>query len=169
MVGAAMEKAGRAEMALFLSTYLNKIDRKGRVSVPAPFRASLGLVPGGAQVGSFAGYPKASGRQIVGCRQERMERWIAEFEAADEGSERYEELAVLLQSVREIAIDGEGRAVLPAQWLTFIGASDEVAFVGQGRDFLICHPDLPTQRAERLVQRKGGDAAFTRAAVVGRA
>jgi bifunctional DNA-binding transcriptional regulator/antitoxin component of YhaV-PrlF toxin-antitoxin module len=28
-------------MALFLSTYTNKVDRKGRVSVPAPFRTAL--------------------------------------------------------------------------------------------------------------------------------
>ena len=28
-------------MALFLSTFINKVDRKGRVSVPAPFRAAL--------------------------------------------------------------------------------------------------------------------------------
>ena len=28
-------------MALFLSTFVNKVDKKGRVSVPAPFRAVL--------------------------------------------------------------------------------------------------------------------------------
>ena len=28
-------------MALFLSTFINKIDKKGRVSVPATFRAAL--------------------------------------------------------------------------------------------------------------------------------
>ena len=28
-------------MALFLDTFVNKIDRKGRVSVPATFRAAL--------------------------------------------------------------------------------------------------------------------------------
>ena len=29
-------------MALFLDTFINKVDRKGRVSVPAPFREALG-------------------------------------------------------------------------------------------------------------------------------
>jgi len=28
---------------LFLSSYFNKVDKKGRVSVPASFRAELGL------------------------------------------------------------------------------------------------------------------------------
>ena len=28
-------------MALFMDTFVNKIDRKGRVSVPAPYRTSL--------------------------------------------------------------------------------------------------------------------------------
>ncbi len=28
-------------MPLFLSTYANKVDKKGRISVPAPFRATL--------------------------------------------------------------------------------------------------------------------------------
>ena len=35
---------GRAlgeEVALFMSTYVNKVDRKGRVSVPATFRAAV--------------------------------------------------------------------------------------------------------------------------------
>src|SRR6516162_7075314 len=35
---------GRAlgeEVALFMSTYVNKVDRKGRVSVPATFRTAL--------------------------------------------------------------------------------------------------------------------------------
>ena len=31
-------------MALFLSSHENKVDRKGRVSVPASFRSSLGGV-----------------------------------------------------------------------------------------------------------------------------
>ncbi|MET1026476.1 MAG: MraZ N-terminal domain-containing protein, partial [Dongiaceae bacterium] len=29
-------------MALFIDTFINKIDKKGRVSVPATFRAALG-------------------------------------------------------------------------------------------------------------------------------
>ena len=28
-------------MAVFIDTFINKIDRKGRVSVPAPYRAAL--------------------------------------------------------------------------------------------------------------------------------
>lgn len=32
---------GRAMLALFTGTHTNKVDKKGRVSVPAPFRATL--------------------------------------------------------------------------------------------------------------------------------
>ncbi|MGY8995300.1 MAG: division/cell wall cluster transcriptional repressor MraZ, partial [Alphaproteobacteria bacterium] len=38
-------------MSVFVGTHINKIDRKGRVSVPASFRAAFGTVlAGGAYV-----------------------------------------------------------------------------------------------------------------------
>ncbi|MCH7544649.1 MAG: MraZ N-terminal domain containing protein, partial [Proteobacteria bacterium] len=55
---------------LFLSTFINKVDRKGRVSVPAPFRASLaGQVFNG--IVAFRSYRQAA---IEGCGIDRMER-----------------------------------------------------------------------------------------------
>ena len=36
-----VEGLARDVMALFIDTFVNKIDRKGRVSVPATFRATL--------------------------------------------------------------------------------------------------------------------------------
>ena len=42
-------------MALFISTFVNKIDRKGRVSVPAAFRAAL-TVPGFAGMVGFRSF-----------------------------------------------------------------------------------------------------------------
>jgi len=36
-----VDARAEVEVAVFLSTFANKIDRKGRVSVPAPFRAVL--------------------------------------------------------------------------------------------------------------------------------
>src|SRR5476651_1478796 len=41
VAGCKWEGGGEHFVALFLSTFVNKVDRKGRVSVPASFRAAL--------------------------------------------------------------------------------------------------------------------------------
>ena len=60
-------------MALFLSRYDNKVDKKGRVSVPAPYRAALASQ-------NFAGivaYPSPVSDAVECCGMDRMERLAA--------------------------------------------------------------------------------------------
>ncbi len=140
-------------MALFLSTFVNKVDRKGRVSVPATFRTTLGRGGAGGAALGFVAYPDftpGAPPALIASPVERMVKWADELEATPSGSDRAREIQLIFQEVREFTVDGDGRTVLPPDWQTLLGVGEECAFVGQGREFLICHPDLPKRRAAHL-------------------
>lgn len=142
-------------MALFLSTHVNKVDKKGRVSVPAQFRtAVVGLsFPGIVAFRSF------SLRVIDGAGIDRMEKYSAEIDTLDEGSARFEEVRAMLADARQLAFDGEGRIVLPGDLAEFANITDECAFVGQGRHFYICEPGVARRMVEETLARKHGARA----------
>lgn len=124
-------------VAVFLSTFANKIDRKGRVSVPAPFRAALekelsnGLIL----------YPSFKHPCIEGCGDERIEEIVNSIDAIDAFSEEAENLQTILASSRQLQIDGDGRIVLPAELIEFAGIDGNALFVGIGRSFQIWKPE----------------------------
>lgn len=96
-------------MALFLSTFMNKVDRKGRVSVPATFRAALASQ-------SYAGivaFPSFKLEAIEGMGADRMEEMSARLDALEQFSEDYDNLASIFADAQQLPFDGEGRIVLP--------------------------------------------------------
>lgn len=132
-------------MTSFLSTFVNKVDRKGRVSVPAPFRAVLAQEP-------FQGviaYPSLTETAIDGfgrgmleqLNRQRMDRTLADgdFERALLGGDSLVDTIMAL--AHELPFDGEGRIVLPAALSEPAGITDRAAFVGRGTRFQIWAPD----------------------------
>jgi len=96
-------------MALFLSTFVNKVDRKGRVSVPAPFRAAIqgqsfkGII-------AFRSYREAA---IEACAMDRMERLSDSIDALDQFSEEQDDFAsTIFADSHQLPIDGDGRIIL---------------------------------------------------------
>ena len=55
---------------MFLSNYENKIDKKGRVSVPATFRSHLNSMG----YNGFISYPSFNHPALEGCSQDRIEK-----------------------------------------------------------------------------------------------
>ena len=55
---------------MFLSTYENKLDKKGRVSVPASFRSHLSNLG----YNGVICYPSFNNSSIEACSQDRIER-----------------------------------------------------------------------------------------------
>ena len=55
---------------MFLSNYENKIDKKGRVSVPATFRAYLNSMG----YNGFISYPSFNHPALEACSQDRIEK-----------------------------------------------------------------------------------------------
>ncbi len=124
-------------MALFLSTFTNKIDGKGRVSVPAQFRASLVNE-------SFSGmivYESFVNGCIEGCDLERIKKISESIDNLDPFSEERDAFATtILGGSTQLAIDGDGRVILPENLLKKAKIKDQVVFVGKGSTFEIWEP-----------------------------
>ena len=124
-------------MDRFLSHYLLRLDAKGRISVPAQFRAVL------ARDG-FDGlycYP-ALDRPALDAGGNAL---LAEIEAVIAGfspySEEREQFSLALYGTSEtLKIDGEGRVVLSDVHKTHAGIKEAVVFVGLGHKIRIWEP-----------------------------
>jgi MraZ protein len=136
-------------LALFLSTFVNKVDRKGRVSVPASFRTALtGLSFPGVVI--FRSFKLAA---LEGSGIDRMEEMSSRIDALDEFSEDRDALAAIFADAQQLAFDGEGRIVLPPTLAEHAGISENAAFVGLGRTFQIWEPQRFERHQEELRER----------------
>ena len=138
---------GRSGM--FLSTYVNKVDRKGRVSVPATFRTTLSAqrFPGIVVFPSYK-YPALEANSL-----DWMEELADRLDALDKFSDEHENLEMLFASSRELAFDPEGRIVLPPDLAAHAAITDSVAFVGVGRNFQLWEPSRFAEHAANLRAR----------------
>lgn len=133
-------------MALFLSTYRNKIDKKGRVSVPAPFRQVLSK----QKFSGIIAYGSFINPCIEACGMDRIEALHDRIEALDPFSEERDSFATtILGGSEQLAFDGEGRVMLPAVLLDIAGLEGQAIFVGKGRTFEIWDPERFAEYAER--------------------
>jgi MraZ protein len=133
-------------MTQFMGTHQNKLDAKGRVSVPAPFRTAL------------KGSDEANGTHLVlrpSHQHACIEAWPApDFEALaqplnqlDVFSPEHDDLAATLYAdAFSVEADKEGRIVLPDQLVEYAGLSDAVVFMGLGRIFQIWEPAAAERR-----------------------
>ena len=137
-------------MPLFLSITINRVDRKGRISVPANFRASL-------PAHGFHGvvlYPSFKHPCIHGADMGFFEH-LSDSIHGDFGlfSDAHEALAnATLAESYQLSFDTEGRITLPGDLLHHAGISNQASFVGLGRTFQIWNPE--TYQPHRLKQRE---------------
>jgi MraZ protein len=124
-------------MDRFFATYVMNLDAKGRISIPAPFRAVLAR-DGGSEL-----YCQPSpNRAALDAGGPRL---IAEIEALIERyppySETREEIAAALYGRSEtLHIDPEGRIILTETLKAHAHIGDAAAFVGLGHKFQIWEP-----------------------------
>jgi MraZ protein len=121
----------------FVSNFTNKLDAKGRVSIPAPFRSVL------AKDG-FEGlyvYPSldapaldCGGNALLG----EIDGLLAMFSPYSEERDMFS--TALLGTSEILKIDSEGRMILSENLKAAAGISSEVSFVGQGQKFQIWEP-----------------------------
>jgi MraZ protein len=122
----------------FVSTFTNRLDAKGRVSIPASFRSVLA-------VDGFDGLyccPTLD-RQAVDAGGNRFRQTIgASLQKFEPFSEDHELLSTTLIGESEILkIDQDGRVVLSDSIKEHAGIADRVTFVGQGYKFQLWEPD----------------------------
>jgi len=125
-------------MDAFISTYTNRLDAKGRVSIPAPFRAVLA-------VDGFDGLyccPTLDRRAVDAggnALRATIDGMLAKFEPL---TEDHEYLSTSLIGESEVLkIDQDGRVVLTETIKDYAGIADRVTFVGQRYKFQIWEPE----------------------------
>jgi MraZ protein len=143
---------GRAlgeEVELFLSTFVNKVDRKGRVSVPATFRAAVAdqSFPGIVVFPSF----KYDALDASGIK--RMEEMSARQNTLDEFSDEHENLGMLFADSQALPFDTEGRIILPENLAGYAHITECAAFVGLGKSFQIWEPTRFADHQSMLRER----------------
>jgi MraZ protein len=145
-------------MSQFLGTHTNRLDAKGRVSIPAPFRATL------RQNGSNGTGDAGNARLVLRPSHKHacIEGWPeAEFaalakplDALDMFSEAHDDMAAaLFADAFPIEADKEGRIVLPEALAAHARLSDAVVFMGLGRIFQIWEPTAAAQRVAEARER----------------
>ena len=136
-------------MSLFLSSYENRLDSKGRISVPASFRASLNN-------DKFAGvvlYRSFTNKCIDGLSMSRMEQLAAATDKMGVFDNALDDLsAMLFADARPLQFDVTGRIVIPNDLLKHAGITDRALFVGRGNSFQIWNPDKYKKVQEKSLE-----------------
>ena len=120
-----------------MSTYVNKVDRKGRVSVPATFRAQLM----GAAFQGIAAYPLFGEDVLEGAGVDRMQAISDASDDPGQSPEQRELYRRILGRAQLLPFDPEGRILLPERFVAYAHITESAAFVGQGPTFQIWEPD----------------------------
>ncbi|MCW5725099.1 MAG: division/cell wall cluster transcriptional repressor MraZ [Maricaulaceae bacterium] len=154
---------------MFLSTTTNGIDAKGRLSVPADFRA---VVRGDPLDGIYV-WPSFDGAYLEGGGQALMDRYLGAIEDMDP----YDDARIAMErsifgAAKPLSFDANGRITLPKVFAEHAGLEGRATFVGLGARFEIWNPDVyakheaaarayarENKRALKLPPRRAGESA----------
>ncbi len=138
-------------MTHFLGTHQSRLDAKGRVSVPAPFRAALRA---GAETATMILRPSHQLACIEAWPHAVFDALAAPLEQFDVFSDTQNDLATTLYAdATPLEADKEGRIVLPERLLRHAGISDVLEFMGVGKIFQIWHPEAAERRRAEARER----------------
>ena len=122
---------------MFLSTYKNKLDKKGRVSVPASFRSYLSNMG----YNGIVCFPSFNNQSIESWPQDRIEKISNAIDSLNpfEDKKDYFATSILSESIN-LQFDGEGRILITEKLLRHAKIKNSMLFVGQGKTFQIWEP-----------------------------
>ena len=123
---------------LFMDTIINKVDAKGRVSLPADYRTIVK-----ESSSEIVCYRSLTSPCIEGCLEDLLDKLAMEIEnSTDFFSQTQDNLTNLIfGDVRRFSFDSTGRIGLSEKLLKYAEITDTAVFVGKGRKFQIWNPD----------------------------
>jgi len=131
----------------FLSTFTNRIDKKGRVSVPAEFRAVLAA----RQSSKLLLFPAVYFEALEGAADDYLVDLDKRIDSLPPFSE---ERDALIQSIKPnivaCSFDSEGRVGISAELKERAFLDDVATFVGLGSSFQIWQPERWAIRQREL-------------------
>ena len=132
---------------LFMDTVLNKVDAKGRVSLPADYRAIV------KETGSeIVCYRSLSSPCIEGCLEDLLDKLATQMEdSLDFFSATQDDLTNLVfGDAKRYPFDSTGRVMLSEKLLKHAQITDSAVFVGKGRKFQIWNPENWEKEEKRI-------------------
>jgi len=124
---------------MFLSSYENKLDKKGRVSVPASFRSHLSALG----YNGFIAYPSFNHEALEACSQDRIEKLSSTIDSLNPFEEKRDFFATsVLSESASLLFDGEGRVLVSEKLLSHAKIKNNILFVGLGKTFQIWEPKI---------------------------
>lgn len=132
---------------LFMDTVCNKVDSKGRVSLPADYRA---IVKG--LNSEIVCYRSLVSPCIEGCVEDLLEKLATEIEDSNDFfSQTQDDLTNLIfGDAKRFTFDSTGRIVLTEKLLAHAKITDTAVFVGKGRKFQIWNKENWEKEEERI-------------------
>ncbi|ABI61336.1 Cell division protein mraZ [Granulibacter bethesdensis] len=150
--GAHQRGAVPGRMSHFLGTHQNRLDAKGRVSVPAPFRAALRAF--GEGNGQIILRPSHTHPCIEAWPLPVFQTLATPLDQLDMFSETHDDLAAALYAdAFPVDADKEGRIILLDSLTAHAGLTDSVVFMGLGRTFQIWEPAAAERRRAEARER----------------
>lgn len=149
-------------MTVFLSSYLNGIDKKGRVSVPASFRHEMAAHARQQVVVYAAPGTDKNGGYLYGWAYDDFVKLAEKIQKLPALSPVRQRLArAILAAARPLNFDDNGRISLPENLMQAAGITDTVMFAGEGEYFTLWTPE----RFEATMAYSEGDFAADLAAL----
>jgi MraZ protein len=142
-------------MNLFVSQFLNKVDKKGRISLPSLFRNAL---PKGNR-NEIILYKSIKYEAIEGCSSDRINEMAKRINTLDIFSDDQDDFSTsIFSEIIPTNLDTEGRFQLSDNLKKHAKINFEAKFIGQGHYFQIWEPEAALKRQkqsrERLVKGK---------------
>lgn len=132
---------------LFMDTIINKVDAKGRVSLPSDYRAMVKELST-----EIVCYRSLTSPCIEGCLEDLLEKLASDIEnSTDFFSETQDNLTNLIfGDAKRFGFDSTGRIVLTEKLLSHAQITDTAVFVGKGRKFQIWNPENWEKEEKRI-------------------
>ena len=122
---------------MFISTFENRLDKKGRVSVPATFRSHLSSLG----YNGVVCYPSFTNSSIEFCPQSRIEKIMETIDNLNPFEENRDVFSTsILANSHQLNFDTEGRVTLTEKLIKHTSVKEKVLFVGQGKTFQMWEP-----------------------------
>ncbi len=142
-------------MDLFVSKFLNKLDKKGRISLPSLFRSALPK----NNKNEIILFKSLKYKSIEGCNSNRINEIAERINKLDIFSDDQDDFATsIFSEIIPTNLDKEGRFMIPESLKSYANIFEKAVFIGQGYFFQIWEPVAALERQEqsriRLIKEK---------------
>jgi MraZ protein len=158
-------------MALFIGTHQNKLDAKGRVSIPAPFRGVLKKMSHAGETAATATMylrPSHQNPCIEGWTEVGFEALSAPLEQGYNlfSPEHEDFVLALFGDACAVETDKEGRIMLPPNLTAHAGLTENVMFIGSRNTFQIWEPEAGTRRLAEAREKARAAGLTVKATII---